>query len=429
MGLRNRLQTAAARARVPLFAIGGAGARDSVQDLRLRSEVTMHGTPRSANVLLLSGDFTESGVAALRRLHDQMSTPRLTVRWGRSPIAGLPDTHILPGEIDEIIPAIVGLHESLLRWELASEAPLLPDIEPAEWRNVGPYGQGGKGMTGGVPYGRPMAERGADRDGLQLDRLPVTLGPWLPALPPGLSMRAAFQGDLVQEITVGPSGVSGHVDLLFHKALDHPAAIAELEMARARHHLRWLAESLRLLGLGPLGVRALRLAHRLTPGDAAAVEKLIRAVRRSGAFLWGLGSVGHLDPAVTTGLGPVSRAGGRDDDARMEDPGYLRLDFTPVTVAGGDVRARWEQRIAEIAQSLQLAVRAGNRMAFGSGVVETPRGRLEEDNETPSGRLMALLPEALAGLEWGDAVACLASLDLDPAEAAASPRADDSEAA
>src|SRR5680860_481543 len=115
------------------------------------------------------------------------------------------------------------------------------------------------------------------------------------------------------------------------------------------------------------------------------------------------------------------RDSGRVEDARMEDPGYVSLGFTPITFDGGDVRSRWEQRLAEIAQSLRLSAQAGDRTAFGAGVVETPRGRLEEGAATPSHKLMSLLPDVLTGLEWGDAVSCLASLDLDPAEAAAAP--------
>ncbi len=66
------------------------------------------------------------------------------------------------------VPEIVRLHRALLLGR-SSSPPILPDVEPSPWRGVGPYGQGGKGMTGGVPYGRPLAGRGPDRDGLELD--------------------------------------------------------------------------------------------------------------------------------------------------------------------------------------------------------------------------------------------------------------------
>lgn len=421
MGLKGLLAGIAGRARVPVFAVGGAGARDDLANLRLRTEISMLDTPRPANILLVAGSFTDAGIAALRRVHDQMSPPRLTVHWGPTTLEGLPAEHVVSGNVDGLVDAIVDLHRALLHGTLPSEAPLLPDIDPAEWRNVGPYGQGGKGMTGGVPYGRPMAERGPDRDGIQLDRLPVTLGPWLPALPAGLTLRVTFQGDIIQEASVGPAAVTAAIASPFKEALRRPVPLADLELARARHHLIWLAEALRLVGLGALGLRALRLAARLTPQDNDAVDALARAIRKSGAFAWSLGSAGRLDPSSTEGLGPVARASGLPDDARLEDPTYRSLGFTPITFADGDPRARWRQRLAEITQSLDLAMQAPDRTAFGDGVVEGPHGRLEQGAPTPSSRLLELLPALLTGLEWGDAVTCLASIDMDPAEAAAAP--------
>lgn len=52
-----------------------------------------------------------------------------------------------------------------------------------------------------APAGLPMADVGADRDGLALDRLHVALGPVLPDWPPGLVLRTVLQGDVVQEAT------------------------------------------------------------------------------------------------------------------------------------------------------------------------------------------------------------------------------------
>src|SRR3546814_17035378 len=70
-----------------------------------------------------------------------------------------------------------------------SEPAALTDVEPAVWRGVGPYGQGGTGMTGGVPYGRPLPGWAEDRDGLKLDQLQLRLGPAYPGLPPGLVLE------------------------------------------------------------------------------------------------------------------------------------------------------------------------------------------------------------------------------------------------
>lgn len=408
----------AIRAPAPVFVVRGSGVPEGLEMLRLHPEVEIVETPRHANVLLVAGEFTGAGLAALRRVHDQMSVPRVTVRWGGAALDGFPGATVGADGVDDIVRMLVTENAELLRGSRPSEVPILPDVDPAEWRGVGPYGQGGKGMTGGVPYGRPMAERGPDRDGLELDALSVTVGPWLSSIPPGLAMRVVFQGDLIYELSVSEPAVPGFRNGVFWEATRDPASIAELEMARARHHLVWLAEALRLLDLGPLAVRALRLAARLTPDDESAVAALERTVRRTGVFRWSLPAAGRISPELTDGLGPVARSSGRPDDARSGDPGYRSLGFEPVIDQGGDVPARWRQRLAETLQSLRLARRAGEVMAFGSGIVEGPRGRLETGHPTPSATLVGHLPDILAGVEWGDAVSCIASLDIDMAEAA-----------
>ena len=126
------------------------------------------------------------------------------------------------------------------------------------------------------------------------------------------------------------------------------------------------------------------------------------------------------------GLGPVARAAGVPEDARSDDPAYRALDFAPIVqsdAAGlGDARARWRQRIAETVQSLELAGRAGDRCTGGAGgsAIERPRGPISASAsaETPTGVLLSVLPVLLAGLEWGDAVTTIVSLDLDLRESA-----------
>ena len=70
--------------------------------------------------------------------------------------------------------------------------------------------------------------------------------------------------------------------------------------------------------------------------------------------------------------------------------------------------------MAEVVQSLELCARAGDRTAFGGGWVEAPRGRTSADGRSPSVSLLDRLPDLLPGLEWGDGVATIWSLDIDP---------------
>lgn len=415
--MRASLRRLAAGAAVPVFPVVGAGAREAVQDLALEPAVRVVDAPRPATVLLLAGQLPPALTDAADAAHDALAHPRCTVRW-------------TPGSPEGLADAIVRAHRELLTGERPSEPPVLPDEDPAPWRGVGPYGQGGSGMTGGVPYGRPMAERADDRDGLTLDHLPVIVGPLFRAFPPGLTLDLKLHGDVVAEAAVGANPFDDAETALlarslapFWRALTEPVPIVELELARARQHLRWLAEALRIHELPALGQRVLALARRVTPGDADAVRGMLPALRRTRVLGWATRGVGVLgvEAREQVGAGPVARAAGRPDDARGADPAYRRLGFEPIVGQAGDAAALWRQRIGEAAQALDLAARAGNAPAGGHGVVEAPGGRLGSGS-SPTGRLLPLLPELLSGMEWGEAVTTLTSLDLDLEQAAAAAR-------
>lgn len=434
--MRAALARLAAAAPVPLFAVAGAGAREAVQDLRLRHELRLVESPRAANVLLVAGAIPESLAEPLARVHDTMSHPRCTVWWplDASPVevtAGIPDA-VAVDDDDDAVTTVVRVHRELLTGRRPSDPPLLPDVDPAPWRGVGPYGQGGSGMTGGKPYGRPMAELGPDRDGLRLDVLPLRVGPFFPGFPTGLVLDVKMAGDVVVEAVIGPNPFASGTPPRavprpglrpFLRSLHEPVGVTELELARAREHLRWLANTLAAHQLPSLGSRVLRLAARVAPGDGDVVRRLDRWLAWTQVLRWSTAGVGRLadEDLAGLGVGPVARAAGLAEDVRMDDPIYQELGFEPVMHEGGDAASRWRQRVAEAAQSLDLAARAGGRRTRPVGRVESPRGRLEPGS-APTARLLPLLPALLRDLEWGDAVATLLSLDLDPEEAALAER-------
>lgn len=413
MGLRRRLASIAESGPVAVFPVVGAGAWADVARLRLRPEVGLVDSPRHTDVLCVAGDFAPGEVPGLAQVHDQLASPRGTVRWGE-PLDGLEAFVQTIGPHDDVVAAIRSVASGLYSDPAVSEPPLLPDVDPVEWRGVGPYGHGGTGMTGGTPYGRPMVERAPDRDGLELDQLPVTVGPWIGSLPPGMTIHVKLQGDIIQEAEVLESIAGPYGPDLFTRALGSPQRVADLELARASHHLVWLGEALRVHGLPALGLRALRLSQMLGPDPARSVRRLIQRVRRSGIFRLALRGVGTVPGSGLDGLGPVSRAHGREDDARSDEPVYRGLGFKTITHEGGDAAARWRQRLAEIDQSLDLAGRAGALTAFGAGVVESPRGRVESEGVRPSVLLKGRLSGWLTEMEWGDAVTTIWSLDIDP---------------
>lgn len=407
----------AARSAVPVYAVAGPGSREAVQDLRLVDGVSLVDSPRAANVLLVAGAFPADHGQALARLHDALPHPRATVLWNTD-AGGLtfPGALVMePGTNPSQL--LRALFRDLIEGRQTTEAALLPDEDPAPWRGVGPYGQGGTGMTGGTPFGRPMAELGPDRDGLRLDVLPTLVGPFFAALPTGLILDLQMSGDVIvgATMTAAPPGATNHVASLspFVRALTEPVSIADLELARARDHLRWLAEALRVQGLPALGVRALALACQVEPGEGTAIRRLGVTIGRSGAYTWSVApSAGRLVRDLPgLALGPVSRAAGLPEDERLEDPAYRALGFEPIVAMEDTAAARWRLRLAEAARSLELAARAGSALTTPRGVVESPRGRLALD-DAPSQRVMPLIHAEVEGLEWGDAISALVSLDI-----------------
>ncbi|MTV27788.1 hypothetical protein FTX61_20570 [Nitriliruptoraceae bacterium ZYF776] len=424
--MKTLLRRLADAAPVRVFTVAGIGAREAVQDLRLDPRVRVVASPRQGNLLLLAGGLTEALRTAAVAAHDAMPPPRGVVMWTHNREA--PTGTAIPGAVvatgPEIVATLVTTHRALLSGERDSTPPVQPDVDPAPWRGEGPYGQGGSGMTGGVPYGRPMATREDDRDGLSLDALPVPVGPLFSGFPDGLTARVTFKGDLVHRFELGPNpfvtAATTRADDPFIRALEERVAIAVLEQARARALLRWTADALRLHGLDALAVRVLSLAGRAGPEHVATVRRLRRWITRSVVTGWQTRRVGHLETTQLVGLGagPVSRAAGVSEDLRADDPVYQRLGFVPIRSSDGDVAARWQQRLIEAEQALELAGRAGELVTGGQGEIESPRGRLALD-DSPTGRLLELVPDLVTGVEWGDAVATLASLDLDLPEVAA----------
>lgn len=434
MVLTAALRALAAGAQVPVFLATGLGGRQAGAALFLDRRLRILPSPRSASLLILSGRLTPGLTAPAIVVHDQMAQPRAVLQWlpddRPDPLAQVFEGLITARRDRPLADQVVEVHRKLMAGGLPSSAPVLLDIPPAEWRGVGPYGQGGKGMTGGVPYGRRLASRAPDRDALELDFLDVRIGPYFPALPPGMVLEMRIQGDVVQSAAVLPNPMVAEAGEeveqrdVFAASLQDPVRIAELERSRAARHLTWIASYLRLLGLDARADRAARIGAGLQEPHGAGnrldpkAERFLRALLRSRSIAWLGRGVGKITPEDVPEMppGPVTRAAGARGDQRLHDAAYRAVGFEPVIEYGSDAHARFRVRVREVMQSLEVASVAGDLKSSRQGLVESPRG-LMSAALFPSGRLLATVPELIRGLEWGEAIITVASLDIDMQEA------------
>lgn len=352
MAVTDALAGLASSAPVPVFVARGVGWGPGLARLHADPGVEVVSTPRHATVLVVAGAVPQSLLEALGAVHDQAPSPRgvaaidLDVR-GALPELNLGDVTPLPS--DDPVPALRALVHDVVAGRRDCPHRGRHD-NPVEWQGVGPHGQGGEGMMGGTPYGRMMPMPPIEgRDGLALDRLSLTLGPFLPGLPAGLLVDVGLQGDVLEEVTL--RAVDADEPLVGVPVTDpRPAAVRE-----AARHLQAIADIAALAGLDALARRAARVAVDPTP---AAVTALRRRLDRP----WGL-------RAATDGVGALD----------LDDH---------------DVTARWQGWFDEAAAALQ-----------------EPSAPVAPDATGPALDLAELGPQ-LVGMEIGQAWLTLCSLQL-----------------
>ncbi|MEK8089136.1 hypothetical protein [Thermithiobacillus plumbiphilus] len=389
------------------FPVLGWGGSALWHQLRAGDRIQAAPAPRNADLLVLAGEIPASWQANVIALFETLALPRLILwlqpPWPCTPISGLPvGVSVAPEAIMQI--DWTELVEQLLAPGNPANAPLLADEPPAPWRGIGPHGQGGKGMMGGVPYGRPMAMNADDPDGLMLDDVPTYLGPHFPGLPSGLCLELRVQGDRIRECVAArnsfPHGAAPQGNA------PAPASVAACENERLRGHLRWMADFLELAGLAALGARARRLAER---PERRAVQRLIAQAEWGGLLrrrCRGLGVITQ-EEALHAGLpDSAAKASGVDHDSRRSEPAYQALGFEVHTETQGDTWARWRVRARECRQSLDLIERAADMRLPAAAQSGLPAN-------APSPATLELLRHKLASLEWSQAVLFVASLGLD----------------
>lgn len=342
------LRRLAATAPVPVFAAVGAHASDRVADLFVSGELARVASPRHAAILLIAGRVRPDDYKALRQLHDQVPQPRVTVCWGDQALPGFEDAEHVLWQTDPV-PTLRTLYRALMGGKRLSEPDRLPDEPPAPWRGLGEHGQGGKGMMGGTPYGRPMAMTADDsRDGLALDAFTLTLGPFFPVLPAGLVLDLTLQGDLIEQAKIVRPPLA--------EADPHTLCEGSMPRVLATRRLRWIARLLEVLELRAWAWRAASLAKQAESGRGVSLVPLRHCVRRCGVYA-----------AIPKGLGAFD---------------------------GTDVRGRLKRWLDEAEHALV----GGTSDASANGPVAVLRADLEK---------------LLRGREWNEAMLVLASFAPD----------------
>ena len=415
------LRAAAARPRVLLATLpGGTAARlEAERVLRLR-DWPPAATPAQADVLLVAGPDCPDLRAAVDRLWQDLPAPRARVH-----VSGA----------DEIEAALDAGQARLIsptgqRTQAQASVRAARDDDGGRPHHQDSRGGEGDGAVGGrhhehddgegdtgrrhggheghgghdggemeMPGGLPMAEQGEDRDGLELDRLHVPLGPLLADWPAGLTIRVTLQGDVVQEAAVEEplrSGSSGReafwLQPWLRAAAGEPVSLGEAVRRRAAAHLDSLARLLSVAGWPAEAIAARRLRDDLLDGASGAavvlrLERFARRVGRSRTLAW-----------LTRGMGGVSVAEAREAGVSG-----------PAARAGGDVTARYRQWLADIRGDVR---RMEEPSPLRPAAEESPRGCWSHHGP-PSAALIALLPGLLRGAELAAARLIVASLDPD----------------
>ncbi|HEX6257540.1 MAG TPA: hypothetical protein VFZ70_17150 [Euzebyales bacterium] len=339
------------RTDVAVAIAAGAGAWEATQELRGVPGVRVVTTPRHAAVLLVAGTIDDEDREPLQRVHDQLPHPRAVVAWRPAGAARDVPAQVVDEDLDAVIAQVHRSRSVVIAEPARGARDLLPDTEPNAWRGVGPFGQGGEGMMGGTPYGRPMTMTGDDRDGLALDQLDLVLGPFLDPLPGPVTLHVTLQGDVLQD-----------AELTVRRARDEWfGEPADPDLRTARRLLRRTAHGLHVAGLDALASRAAALARTVTDDAdraplARATAGLCRRVRRSG-LLWTLRGVGTID--------------------------------------GGDAAQRWRHRIATLTAAIDGSVSGAAPSAEPSAVEAAVVGMTLTDAMATLASVDALQPDAV----------------------------------
>lgn len=342
------------------------------------------------------------------------------------------------------------------------------------------HDHGGMGFMSMVEVTRDLPR---SRDGLAMDWLEVPFGPFFPGLPGGLQLNLTLDGDgvargkaacladralpqaesrppaaqFITQLAAASRLAPVAYRLLTCRAIEAAAGyvvdnatararLGALERERVASHLGWLALSGRQIGFDWLMRHASRLQRNALEADVEqlialrpAIKAMCKRLAHTPLLKTRLAGIGRANGEGTS-RGPVARAAGRREDARLNEAGYGEPGFEPVLGEDGDALSRWRVRLDEIGQSLDIVATLGtialpalaegldDLTGSGRAELETPRGRAGLDLTLERGRVIsaeldppcrqhyALIPGLVEQQELGDALVAVGSLDLSPWE-------------
>jgi hypothetical protein len=362
------LRAGASRPHVLVAAMPGAArVRLAAEELMRRRGWPTAMTPADADILLVAGTPGEDIGDAVGAAWAAVPAPRARVGAAT------------PGEVAAALDAAHG--------ELASFA--------GRRHGAPPGGPVRPAME--MPGALPMADRGADRDGLALDLLHVPLGPLLPDWPAGLVVRVTLQGDVVQRaeaffLGLATGGPSFWDEPWRRAAISEPVTAGLAARRRAAAHLDSLGRLLAVAGWDDAAPAARMLRDEVLSGAPAPrlaprVRRLARRVARSRVLAWSTRSLGVLRPGQVAG---------------------------PAARAAGDATDRYRRWCGDL---VDLAGLFDDASPLTGSALDPPRGW--SDGQPSSAALLELLPGLLEGAELSAARLIIASLDPDPDELAA----------
>ncbi len=154
----NWLHKLASRGSVPVFPVLGKQGDGVLRHLALSPQIELVDSPRHASVLLIAGEVPADRLEPLRRVHDQLPDPFTKLWFRNEPWPHLENVDRID-DLTDLPAALIKAHRELMTGQRDSGCRILSDRPPNPWKGEGDFGQGGEGMMGGVPYGRPMAKQ------------------------------------------------------------------------------------------------------------------------------------------------------------------------------------------------------------------------------------------------------------------------------